>query len=387
MRARRETRGCTGWAVRAAKRDAPGARMDVGFGARLASFPSELRGLLPARLEGGAVTVRTRRGGERTLELRPLSSGGSNTVYTIPELPGCVLRVSSGALSPNDRRAYYREIAVQRKLAAMGLSPRVVAVVYTPTRVGVIMERFDATLEDVLCNEEDTRRVFVEHDGEGALIELMMLVSRVSSCVDTKAANVVVRLEPTVALALIDVDVYFCGVKQRPRPSDAPGVEWLRAELRRATSAPRAKPPLGALVAMSLLILCLDSAPVATMGQLRRIAAALLEHAPTVMRLVADDEIATVAPGNKAAYAWMGAGESVFRQLAHYTPIKRLAEIETRLALAARETRGARLLRICSAPPDAALLVAAMRAPPRASKLLDRARTQDEIRRVVHATP
>ena len=38
-------------------------------------------------------------------------------------------------------------------------------------------------------------------------------------------------------------------------------------------------------------------------------------------------------------------------------------------------------------PWDAALLVAAMRAPPRASKLLDRARTQDEIRRVVHATP
>ena len=366
--------------------------------------PAELlrtKGVLRASVRDGTLSVVSADGARAAVALAPLSAGGYNSVYVARDTR-LVVRVSTKPMTSDEQQMYYRELAVQRALAAESLSPEVFAVLHfvpadecsfaeTPyareTQVGVCMVQYDCTLADVLASAERTARVFVEYAGEEALVALFANAASVATCVDTKAANVVVRLEPTVAFALIDVDVYFCGVKQRPRPSDAPGVEWLRAELRRAKSAPRAKPPLGALVAMSLLILCLDSAPVATMGQLRRIAAALLEHAPTVMRLVADDEIATVAPGNKAAYAWMGAGESVFRQLAHYTPIKRLAEIETRLALAARETRGARLLRICSAPPDAALLVAAMRAPPRASKLLDRARTQDEIRRVVHATP
>jgi len=314
MRARRETRG---WAVRAARRIAPGesarGAQQQGFGARLDSFPSQLRGLLPARFESGAVTVRTRGGGERTLELRPLSSGGSNTVYTIPELPGSVLRVSSGALSPNDRRAYYREIAVQRKLAAMGLSPRVVAVVYTPTRVGVIMERFDATLEDVLCNEEDTRRVFLEHDGEGALIELMMLVSRVSSCVDTKAANVVLRLDP-VEFAVIDVDPYFCGARR---------ARAMCASVDFAMCVARGSPASAVHAAVSLLILTLEAARTGPVP-LPRIVDALLGAWPTVKKALHADR------GGRAG--GMGAEISAMAQIKHYTGIRTYAGVRAALS-------------------------------------------------------
>ena len=367
--------------------------------------PAELlraSGVLRASMRDNTLSVVSADGARATVGLVPLSSGGYNSVYVARDTK-LVVRVSTKPMTSDEQAMYYRELAVQRALAAESLSPEVFAVLHfvsadecsfaeepyaRETQIGVCMVKYDCTLADVLASAERTARVFVEYDGEEALVALFANAASVATCVDTKAANVVVRLEPTVAFALIDVDVYFCGVRQRPVPSK-PGVEWLRAELKRAESAPPSKPPLGALVAMSLLILCLDSARVASMGQLRRIAAALLEHAPTVMRLVADDEIATVS-SSKQAYAWMGAGESVFRQLAHYTPIKRLAEIEARLALAARETRGSRLLRICSSPPNAALLVAAMRARldgPRAGKLLDRAKTQDEIRRVVDATP
>ena len=205
--------------------------------------------MLVAKFGRGSVTLRVR-GGERTLEIRRLSSGGFNTVYALPALPRYVLRVSSTNLGADDRRAYHREIAVQRKLAELRLSPRVFAVVHAGDRVGVFMERFDATLEDVLCNEEDTRRVFVEHDGEGALIELMMLVSRVSSCVDTKAANVVLRLDP-VEFAVIDVDPYFCGAR-RARATCA------SADF--AMCVARGSPASAVHAAVSLLILTLEAA-------------------------------------------------------------------------------------------------------------------------------
>ena len=176
------------------------------------ALEAEIRGVLVAKFGRGSVTLRVR-GGERTLEIRRLSSGGFNTVYALPALPRYVLRVSSTNLGADDRRAYHREIAVQRKLAELRLSPRVFAVVHAGDRVGVFMERFDATLEDVLRVRSLTHKVFGEHDGEGALIELMMRVSRVASCVDTKAANVVLRLAP-VELAVIDVDPFFCRARR-----------------------------------------------------------------------------------------------------------------------------------------------------------------------------
>jgi hypothetical protein len=354
--------------------------------------------VLRASLKENTLRVESKDGRRETLSLTPLSAGGYNSVY-VAHGTNLVVRISTKPMNAEEQLAYYREIAVQRELASESLSPQVFAVLhFTPagecsfdegayareTQIGVCMIKFDCTLADVLESPERTARVFVEYDGEEALVALFAKAASIATCVDTKAANVVVRLEPTVAMALIDVDVYFCGVQKRPVPSD-PSIAWLGSELKRAKSAPRAKPTTGALVALSLLILCLDSASIATMGQLRRIVLVLLAHAPTVMRLVADDEIAALAQ-TKGAYAWMGSSESVFRQLSHYASIKRLAEIETKLVAASRERTGARLLRICSSPPDPALFVAAMGSLPRASRSLDRANTQDEIRRLVQST-
>jgi hypothetical protein len=355
------------------------------------------RTVLRATLRDHTLTVVSADGRRATARVAPLSSGGYNTVYAVRDAR-LVVRVSTKPMSPDEQRDYYRELEVQRALSAESLSPEVFAVLhFTPecsfaevpyardAQIGVCMVRFDCTLADVLESAERTARVFVEHDGEEALVALFAKAAGVATCVDTKAANVVVRLEPTVAFALIDVDTHFCGVKQRAVPKD-PDLAWLEAELKRAAKAPRGKPPVGALVALSLLILCLDAAPIATMGQLRRIALALLHHAPTVMRLVADDEIASLAPAaTKGTYAWMGAAESVFRQLEHYTPIRRLAAIESRLELASREGRKSKLLRLCA--PDASLFLSAVRAPSSVSRLLDNAKTCDEIRRIVHSAP
>ena len=355
------------------------------------------RTVLRATLRDHTLTVVSADGRRATARVTPLSSGGYNTVYAVHDAR-LVVRVSTKPMSPDEQLNYYRELAVQRALSAESLSPEVFAVLHFTSecsfaeepyerdaQIGVCMVRFDCTLADVLESAEKTARVFVEYDGEEALVALFANAAAVATCVDTKAANVVVRLVPSVAFALIDVDVHFCGVKQRAVPKD-PDLAWLDAELRRAAKAPRGKPPTGALVALSLLILCLDAAPGASMGQLRRIALSLLRHAPTVMRLVADDEIASIAPAeSKAKYAWMGAAESVFRQLAHYTPIRRLAAIESRLELASRESRKSKLLRLCS--PDAALFLSAARAPPGVARLLDGAKTHEEIRRIMHSAP
>ena len=359
--------------------------------------------VLRASMRGDTLTVTSARGKTATARLTRISSGGYNTVYAARGT-GLVVRVSKGALTPEEQAMYYRELGVQRALAAEALSPEVFAVLHfaapgaacsfaedayeTDEQIGVCMVRFDCTLGDVLVSAEKTARVFVEFDGENALVQLLGRAASIATCVDTKAANVVVQLRPRVAFALIDVDVHFCGVKSRAAPKAGLDVGWLRAELERAGAARRGEAVLGGLVAMSLLILCLEAAPDTEMGQLRRIALALLDHAPTVMRLVADDEIAALAR-DKAAFSWMGASESVFRQLAHYTPVRRLADIEARLALAAREGAGARMLRLCSSPPDPALFVAASAAAEtRALKrALSKAESQDEIRRIVHMAP
>jgi hypothetical protein len=272
------------------------------------SVEAEIRGVLVATFGRGFVKLRVR-GGERTLEIRRLSSGGFNTVYALPALPRFVLRVSSTPLGADDRRAYHREIAVQRKLARLRLSPRVFAVVHAGGRVGVFMERFDATLEDVLRVRSHRQKVFGEHDGEGALIELMMRVSRVASCVDTKAANVVLRLAP-VELAVIDLDPYFCRARK--------GRECAEFE-----QCVRSGSPASAVhAAVSLLILALEAAHSAphSAPMFPRIVGALLGAWPVVERALRADE-----RGN-------GAPVSAMQQIRHYTGIRTYAGVRRALS-------------------------------------------------------
>ena len=269
------------------------------------ALEAEIRGVLLATFGRGVVTLRVR-GTERTLEIHRISSGGFNTVYALPALPRYVLRVSSTALGVEDRRAYHREIAVQRKLAKLRLSPRVFAVVHAGERVGVFMERFDATLEDVLRVREHAQKVFGEHDGEGALIELMMRVSRVASCVDTKAANVVLRLAP-VELAVIDVDPYFCRARRGSECADFAACVRLGA------------PASAVHAAVSLLILVLEAARIPrAAGAFPRIVGALLGSWRVVERALRADER-------------NGAQVSAMDQIRHYTGIRTPAGVRRAL--------------------------------------------------------
>lgn len=291
------------WAVRAARFGTE--PVDESAAESEAGIEAEVRGVLRAEFGRGCVTLRVR-GGERTLEIRRMSSGGFNTVYAVPALPRYVLRVSSTPLGADERRAYHREIAVQRKLAELRLSPRVFAVVHAGERVGVFMERFDATLEDVLRSKRHTRRVFGEHDGERALIELMMRVSRVASCVDTKAANVVLRLAP-VEFAVIDLDPYFCRARR--------GREC--AEFERCV---RLGTPASAVhAAVSLLILVLEAAHSAPRSAFPRIVGALLGAWPVLERALRADERGA------------GAQVSAMDQIRHYTGIRTYAGVRRAL--------------------------------------------------------
>lgn len=305
------------WAVRAAP-TGPRARSSKSdtkrgrslrsrarFGAAVEALEAEIRGVLLATFGRGVVTLRVR-GTERTLEIRRISSGGFNTVYALPALPRYVLRVSSTALCLEDRRAYHREIAVQRKLAKLRLSPRVFAVVHAGERVGVFMERFDATLEDVLRVREHAQKVFGEHDGEGALIELMMRVSRVASCVDTKAANVVLRLAP-VELAVIDVDPYFCRARRGSECADFAACVRLGA------------PASAVHAAVSLLILVLEAARIPrAAAAFPRVVGALLGSWRVVERALRADER-------------NGAQVSAMDQIRHYTGIRTFAGVRRAL--------------------------------------------------------
>jgi hypothetical protein len=278
-----------------------------------------MRGTVQAWFDGTAVVFRARGGTERAVETRGLSEGGYNTVYTLGGTSH-VLRVSTRALSPNEQREYFREIAVQTKLAKLGLSPRVVATAHfvdecsfvarpyaRAARLGVVMERYDATLEAVIASDEMYARVFGEHDGEAALVELMLRVSRVVSCVDTKAANVVVRLDP-VEFAVIDVDPFFCGAR---RARAAPRAAEFAASLRRG------KPASAVHAAVSLVILLLDAEHVRR-GRFPRIARALLGAWRVVERALRADT--------------MGAETSAMEQIGHYTGIASVRGVRRAIA-------------------------------------------------------
>jgi hypothetical protein len=278
-----------------------------------------MRGTVQAAFDGATVVFTTRSGHERALHARGLSEGGFNTVYTLRDTP-YVLRVSTKALDREAQREYFREIAVQKKLARLGLSPRVVAVAHfvdacsfssrpyaRRVRLGVVMERYDATLEGVIASEEMYARVFGEHDGEAALVELMLRVSRVVSCVDTKAANIVVRLDP-VEFAMIDVDPYFCGARRgRLPPRERDFAECLRA----------GKPASVVHAAVSLVILLLDAEHVSP-GRFPRIADAILGAWRVVERALRADT--------------MGAETSAMEQIRHYTGIASVRGVRRAIA-------------------------------------------------------
>jgi hypothetical protein len=189
------------------------------------------------------------------------------------------------------RDKYWEEVERAAELSDAGLAPRTYTrlVLWEPdrehVRLGVVLERFEFSLDEVQMCPSLTRRMFVESDGEGALVDLYSRTGGRMRCVDTKPGNVVVRLprglhelgreegETRVQyrervermrprLALIDVDPHFCGKPskyQEARPAGASTVADLDAALGAHTPGTEIAnygiPPLY-VAAMSLLVHC-----------------------------------------------------------------------------------------------------------------------------------
>ncbi len=230
--------------------------------------------------------VETPLGIERTV-LTLLDSGGFNNVYTFPadDRRRRVLRISQRALDREQRLEFQREVGVMHRLARLRIVPEVFAVyAFACGRVGVEMERYDVALDNVEQCPTLTRRVYVENDGESAVIDLYVRASQHIWCVDTRPANVVVRFGreggsggAQLEMRLIDIDTrYFCREPPPPRVADhhdpsaggLTGLEWLRSALRRSCTFtfssylgfdPYTKDDPAAVAVTNILIHCIDA--------------------------------------------------------------------------------------------------------------------------------
>jgi hypothetical protein len=323
---------------------------------------------LRARLDGARLTVDFE-GRRAAYGVRHLATGGNNAVYALDGAEAdVVVRVSLVALDARGRREYAEEVATQRRLAAAAISPRVYATLeFGDGRLGMAMERFAYALDAVLRDARLTARLFVGGAGEARLVELFVRAARAVSCVDTKAANVVVRLEPEVRLALIDVDVKFCGVAAEPAEPDAEpgpepgpegGLEAVDGALARFEAGCRAEATLRVCRAtVSLTILCLDVLANGAVFALLATARALYARVHVVMRLLHEDEVAQYWRDGRDRLVWMGASLSAMSQIRYYIGIRMPAMIP-RMLHAAQRTEHAAELAACVASGDEGRYVA-----------------------------
>jgi hypothetical protein len=317
---------------------------------------------LRARLDGARLTVELE-GRRAAYGVRHLATGGNNAVYALDGAEAdVVVRVSLVALDARGRREYAEEVATQRRLAAAAISPRVYATLeFGDGRLGMAMERFAYALDAVLRDARLTARLFVGGAGEAKLAELFVRAARAVSCVDTKAANVVVRLEPEVRLALIDVDVKFCGVAAEPAdagPGPEGGLEAVDGALVRFEAGCRAEATLRVCRAtVSLTILCLDVLANGAAFALLATARALYARVHVVMRLLHEDEVAQYWRDGRDRLVWMGATMSAMSQIRYYIGIRMPAMIP-RMLHAAQRTEHAAELAACVASGDEGRYVA-----------------------------
>jgi hypothetical protein len=154
--------------------------------------------------------------------------GGYNQVFAVAAIPDIMIRLCPDADFDEE------EVTVGMLLAEHGICPEI----YMNLRVkrnrevlrGTAIERLHYTLADIQECPVLMRKMFVEGDGESALVDLYARASQFVTCVDTKPDNVVVRLydaeemerrrdaEETKGayhrrrprVALIDVDAAHC---------------------------------------------------------------------------------------------------------------------------------------------------------------------------------
>jgi hypothetical protein len=222
------------------------------------------------------------------------SHGGYNGVFSIsPGNTDVLIRVAHPHAPDETEEArkkremdFEKEVAMMLKLAGKSIVPRIYATLNIDGRSGFALERFDFSLDAVAKCPSLIRRLITDSDGEEELVDLFARSSRIVRCIDTKPANVVVRLTQRRAkLALIDVDGTFCSV--------ASGKEAKRTRLDEMMKAikDRSDTTSNHAATMSLLVFCF----VAAMGANEfgfpfvKIATALLNNWESVSLLVRDE--------------------------------------------------------------------------------------------------
>ena len=281
-------------------------------------------------------------------------SGTYNLVLFLRQYDDVVVRVSRMPLDEEEQREYYAEIETHRALARAGVAPRVFGVLHFTSRagfsgverpyarrvrLGYAMGRYDSSLAEALARGyEFTRR------SKRALVELFERAATVVRCVDTTAANVVVRYGPAgpvgpvghrprpgprAALAefkMIDVDGYFCGTLPAHEGTvDEALRAWGAASLRSGSasslpsgsasslrSAATASTSSGAFAALGLLVLCVHS-------RVAWLARMLLKHEVGLVRLLADDAAAETMESARDRLVWTHARVSAMHMVRVYS--------------------------------------------------------------------
>jgi hypothetical protein len=186
-------------------------------------------------------------GTEHEYELAIMSSGGANYALST-SAQDIMIRLAKYPVRPkkNDLCDHVDEVKVTRELADLGICPAIFLDirirekgrwdVYPATAI----ERMHYSLSAVQKCPVLMRKMFVEADGESALVDLYTRASQVVRCTDTKPANVVVNLYDDGTpprIALIDVDTVHCWRLESPRyytptdESDAAPIEALSSYL------------------------------------------------------------------------------------------------------------------------------------------------------------
>ncbi len=290
--------------------------------------------------ESGTLTLGLTR--EATFALTLAFVGGYNQVFDVAEIPDIMIRLCPVVDFDEG------EVTIGKLLAEHGICPEI----YMTLRIrspevlrGTVIERLHYTLADIQRCPVLMRKMFVEADGESALVDLYARASQFVTCVDTKPDNVVVRLYDVEEMelerdakgryihetkdayrrrrprvALIDVDAAHCNYVDAAStgPIGAVGctdLDWFlgRVDIEDVHGPHGLREPM--LAATLSLLIHVTVAAVGYCGfglPYVRIAGILLDHWGVVAALVKADTALRDAKHRMAAKT------TVLRQLAHY---------------------------------------------------------------------
>ena len=184
------------------------------------------------RANGERATLHiTRDGRTHEYKLAIVTSGGANYALST-SARDIMIRLARYPVRPDENglRDHEEEVKITRELADRGICPAIFLDIrihekgYGDVYPATAIERMDYSLSDVQKCPVLMRKMFVDADGESALVDLYAQASHVVRCTDTKASNVVVNLyddDTPPRIALIDVDTVHCWRLEPPQHPEA----------------------------------------------------------------------------------------------------------------------------------------------------------------------